>query len=824
MVSVNYEKLVSRADLSFTKPVPRSEAGLPVGNGRMGSLVWTSPTALKFQINRVDVFAINGNSDSLIRGKEYRRAADDGTHILDYCGGCGFVDVDVGGQPFARPRQKLSIYNGVATIGGRDGEAGQVFAEILAWHEQDIMAVHIDDNRDKPLPIRIALKMLRPPMVSTANHTAISKLITHDKRIILTQEFAEDEYFCRSAVGIMVVGRDATAKVTNETTAQLTVSAAEGSLTVLIASAATFERSEDVVAGVLKQLDIAAGVGYAKIFEMNKAWWHSFWEKSFIHLHSQDGKAEELEKLHNYYLYVMNSSSRGKYPPKFNGMLWTTDGDRRKWGGQYWWWNTQEFYWAAMAANHIELTQPMFDMYSDMYNAQRLAAQQQWDSKGIFIAETCPFNGLAKLPDNIAKGLSDCLLGRKPFSETSAEFQAFVKTHRKIVSSRWSWVEYINSTAPHSWTTHIFSSGAKIAWFYWQRYEYTLDESWLRQRAYPIIKGVAEFYRNYPNLKKGKDGKYHIHGVNSHEPLWGAQDTMEELAAMRGILPLVIRASEILKVDSELRPHWKDLLDNLASFPLSNEPGAVNFHKHPSGRPTWAQGMKPCALICDDVSPTFVRPAVHFDLLTLETDAPEARQLANDTLESTPRYLSFLNGESSRGEHIIAAPMLGRVEDVKMILPAIAKGPLTRLPNRFTGDIDGQCQCVEDCGLVSAGLELALCQSNPAGPGQNPVIRVFPAWPKDWEASFKLLCRGGFLVCSCMQKGQIDFVEITSQLGGLCRIHNPWPHTAVELYRDGRKTEQVSGPLLKFDTGKSENIVIVRTGAKPKKSWSIIQG
>jgi len=28
---------------------------MPVGNGRMGSLVWTTPTALRFQINRVDV-------------------------------------------------------------------------------------------------------------------------------------------------------------------------------------------------------------------------------------------------------------------------------------------------------------------------------------------------------------------------------------------------------------------------------------------------------------------------------------------------------------------------------------------------------------------------------------------------------------------------------------------------------------------------------------------------------------------------------------------------------------------------------------------------
>jgi len=52
--------------------------------------------------------------------------------------------------------------------------------------------------------------MLRPSMVSIADHTAISKLFMHGKQIILTQKFAEGEYFCRLAVRITIVGRDTT--------------------------------------------------------------------------------------------------------------------------------------------------------------------------------------------------------------------------------------------------------------------------------------------------------------------------------------------------------------------------------------------------------------------------------------------------------------------------------------------------------------------------------------------------------------------------------------------------------------------------------------
>lgn len=50
---------VSRADILLDRPVHRSEGGLPVGNGRIGTLAWTSPAALHLQPNCVDVFACN---------------------------------------------------------------------------------------------------------------------------------------------------------------------------------------------------------------------------------------------------------------------------------------------------------------------------------------------------------------------------------------------------------------------------------------------------------------------------------------------------------------------------------------------------------------------------------------------------------------------------------------------------------------------------------------------------------------------------------------------------------------------------------------------
>src|ERR1700744_2724043 len=80
LFEVNESRLIERADLYYSNAVDRSESGMPIGNGRMGTLVWTTPSALHFQINRVDVFGNNNASESFPE------------RHTDYCGGCGFVD------------------------------------------------------------------------------------------------------------------------------------------------------------------------------------------------------------------------------------------------------------------------------------------------------------------------------------------------------------------------------------------------------------------------------------------------------------------------------------------------------------------------------------------------------------------------------------------------------------------------------------------------------------------------------------------------------------------------------------------------------------
>ncbi|HEX9654535.1 MAG TPA: glycoside hydrolase, partial [bacterium] len=403
MLDVNFRNLVSRADLHYEQTVNRSEAGIPIGNGRMGSLVWTSPTALKLQINRVDVFANNRATHSFNR------------RDLDYAHGCGFFDiefVDFGEEVFLETgtQQHLSVYDGLLTVHGRG-----ITTQILAWHEQDVMAFRIADQRSQPTTINAKLRVLRLPEVYTKNHSAISTLSIRDGHIVLKQEFKEGDYFCSSAVVVGVVGREAMARLSDatggkvpilspqtwrtpelgqptETEIRLAIQSGQGAFEILVASAASFDSTEDVIAAAQQKLEAARAQGFEELLAGNQHWWHDYWSKGFVHLQSEDGIAAEIEKNYTYFLYLMASSSRGKFPPDFSGMLWSTLGDPSAWGHQQWWNNLALYYRGLFAANRLELMDPLFDMYSGMYGACSTAARQMWGSQGIFIPETVWFD------------------------------------------------------------------------------------------------------------------------------------------------------------------------------------------------------------------------------------------------------------------------------------------------------------------------------------------------------------------------------------------------------------------------------------------------
>jgi hypothetical protein len=164
----------------------------------------------------------------------------------------------------------------------------------------------------------------------------------------------------------------------------------------------------------------------------------------------------------------------------------------------------------------------------------------------------------------------------------------------------------------------------------------------------------------------------------------------------------------------------------------------------------------------------------------------------------------------------IAGAALGRPDAIRYLVPnqmrAIQPERSTAylgggvLRNRMTLREGPQALDVQRLGRAAEALQIAMLQSTPPVPAGDAVIRLFTAWPRDWKAAFRLLARGGFLVNASYADGMVETAEIHSQVGGECRVLNPWTGSRIRLVRSGQRSETLEGDVVAFPTASGERI------------------
>jgi hypothetical protein len=283
--------------------------------------------------------------------------------------------------------------------------------------------------------------------------------------------------------------------------------AAKQSGFTIFVTVVTSENSPNPLAEVHRILDRAVAQGEAVIRQKHENDWREFWSRSMIEL-----PEKYLENYWYLNLYLANSASRGAYPPHFCNGLWGWNGDFVPWV-YYFHWNMQWYAWPLQAANHAELAQPYFRYRRAQLPHAMEFASQKLKKPGAFYADVADRHGY-----NDA-GVSE------------------------------------NQTP-----------GAQIALDFWRQYIYTGDETFLRDAAWPVIREVTRF--NAACLTLGSDGRYHISGTSAYEgsPLF--DDTITDLAMIRGLFPVAIRVGKMMEHNPDELQTWQKMVDNLAPFHL----------------------------------------------------------------------------------------------------------------------------------------------------------------------------------------------------------------------------------------------------------------
>jgi hypothetical protein len=287
-------------------------------------------------------------------------------------------------------------------------------------------------------------------------------------------------------------------------------------------------------------------------------------------------------------------------------------------------------------------------------------------------------------------------------------------------------------------------------------------------------------------------------------------------------MPVLLKAAEILDADREMWPVWEEFYRNLAPLPKSDHPEAVLKTKDDESA-VWVGAI---GRVLDNRSDISMDPMQYFNLCSLETAYENPDWF--ETGKATIKYQEAkLGGDWRKAPTEMSAIVwilsgMGFAEEFKQAVLAQLEcinadreycyyadtGRIKFFDNRLTVREGVNAISAQRLGNAATGLQYALCQSQPGGPGKESVIRVFPACPKDWDAEFSLWCHGGFKVTSAIRKGVIESVSIESTLGGTCRLRNPWGDREVAVFQGDLETMALQGTLLEFDTNKGVTFTV----------------
>ena len=446
-------------------------------------------------------------------------------------------------------------------------------------------------------------------------------------------------------------------------------------------------------------------------YENDKAKTQEKWEK-FFSASKVTLQDKEIEKFYNSSLYhLAGCMGNSEFPPGLFGNFITDD--FFPWAGDYHMnYNYEAPYYCVFSANHPEL----FDGYMTPVNDMRDEAKRM---AGLFGCKGYAF---------------PVSFGPKALDFYS---QADCKEHGILFLGQKSHAAYA-CVIP---IMHWFS---------------TYDKDYALKNYYDFVLNTAAFWEDY--LVKEK-GKYVIKKDAAHEiPFYrgkkfrytthiGQVNTINAINSL-GLVKLLFNGiydmSKELGLNSEKYSLWKDIIENLSDFPTFIKKGKKCFRYSKMGI-RWRND--------NTVGLQHIYPASQIGLSSGE----KLLKIARNTYFINDRRLDD-NGSNS---YLPAGARIGvnpdfLIEGIHQNIKEFA------LPNRLFRHHGGG---IEHLTTIPATINEMLMQSH------EGIIRLFPCWNKNNDASFEnLRADGAFLVTAELKNEKISSLKIKSLKGRSCKL------------------------------------------------------
>jgi len=446
----------------------------------------------------------------------------------------------------------------------------------------------------------------------------------------------------------------------------------------------------------------------AKRLEDHRSWWEEFWRRSWIDISSAapDDDAYILTRAYNLQRFINACAGRGAYPIKFNGSIFTVpnpgspgEADYRRWGPGYWWQNTRLPYISMCTSGDFDLLEPLYRMYTgDVLEMAKYRTRRYFGHAGAYLNECVYFWGAAF---------------NESYGWTPREKRTVVENE-----SRW-----------HRWE---WQGGIELLYMMLDHYEHTLDEALLREKILPFAHEVLTFYDvHYP---ADESGRIVMEPAQALETWWDCRNPMPEIAGLLAVTErLVALAGD--KVEAEEKALWERLHMKMPDLPTQEV----------EGRKMLAPAEKFAT------KSNIENPELYavFPYRRVALDRPKI-ELAVEALNHRLDRGNF----GWRQEDIFMA-YLGLGEEARQYVVgrAKAKHEGSRFP-AFWGPNYDWIPDQDHGGVLLKALQSMLMQTD----GRK--IMLLPAWPKDWDADFKLRAPYRTAISGQVKQGRITKLKV----------------------------------------------------------------
>lgn len=723
----------------YDKPATVWNEALPVGNGRLGAMIYGDPAAEKIQLNE-ETFWSGGPSrndnpkalealpkirELIFNGKFKEAETMVNENMLTQLHGSKYQIVGdlvlnfPGHENFSNYYRELDLERAVFKTTYQVEDVTYT-REVFASQPDQVIVVKLSANKKKKLNFSAhlqgpLLKVSRAVDAQTLEMTGLSS----------THEGVEGQVkFCTRAKFL--------AKGGSVSADAATINVEDASeVTILISMATNFVDYKTLTANEVEKcsnyLANAEKVSFNKMLDRHISAYQSYFKRSTFDLGTSPAaqqptdvriknfsKSYDPELVSMYYQFgrylLISSSQPGGQPANLQG-IWN-DSTNPAWDSKYTInINAEMNYWPAEKCNMPELHEPLIQMVRELSETGRQTARDMYACDGWVAHHNTDIWRISGVVDGAFWGMWP-------------------------MGSAWL-------------SQHL-----------WEKYTYNGDLKYL-ESVYPILKSACEFYQDF--LIEEPTHKWLVvspaispENAPAGRPTICAGATMDN-QILFDLFSKTIKAASLLNQDAELMAEFQKILDRLPPMQIGQH-GQLQ---------EWIEDL-------DNPKDEHRHVSHLYGLYPSNQITPYATPELFDAARTTLKHRGDVSTGWSMGWKVnFWARLLDGNHAMKLIKDQLTLVDPVRsgrnggtYPNFFDAhppfQIDGNFGC-------TAGIAEMLMQSH------DGAIHLLPALPDEWKTGeiTGLRAPGGFEVSFSWSDGKIQHVDIKSNLGGNCRIRVP---------------------------------------------------